>query len=243
MSATTAHGHWCTSITILYHTIPYRTMTHHHAMHVLQHNCTRPGEYAGLASFNVVGSDHSSVLYLAAWGLPYPFVLTLLMFLMGLGKGGVPGSSTSAVALTALLAPHGPRCLQSAVALCVPVTWACDVFVARTYLQQARLDLIQQLLPPACVGLFIGMQLLGSPWLTDSRSMLLVGFVLLLILVVSLFQAMLVPQKPSAVPPGGKLAAIPQTGGLLSTGLDGVPLYVCSLITYPALIARRCALV
>ena len=35
--------------------------------------------------------------------------------LQGLGKGGVPGSSTTSVALNSLLAPEGQGCLDASV--------------------------------------------------------------------------------------------------------------------------------
>ena len=48
-----------------------------------------------------------SLFIALAWGDNLGF-LVLLAFMMGLGKGGVPGSSTSSVALNALHAPELP---------------------------------------------------------------------------------------------------------------------------------------
>lgn len=86
-----------------------------------------------MATFDCVGSFASlasgSTLYLVAGSIPYPYVLGFLAVLMGLGKGGVPGSSTSSVALNALLAPEGVGCLDSSVAMGVPITFLADITV------------------------------------------------------------------------------------------------------------------
>ena len=187
---------------------------------MFKYNCTRMGVYSGLALHSVADAPDNMPY---APGLPYSFILVVLMFLMGLGKGGVPGSSTSSVALTALLAPPGPGCLSLAVAMCVPVTCVCDVLVARSYMQHARWDVITRLLPPTGVGLLLGVQLLGSPWMTEARSKLLVGTILLLILFLSLSQSILVPKlKTKALLPNGKVE--PPASGVMGTDLDGVPL-------------------
>jgi hypothetical protein len=85
---------------------------------------------------------------LGSFGVPYTVVLVFLAFLMGLGKGGVPGSSTTSVALNSLLAPSGPGCLDATVALGVPITFLADVMVVVSYLKLARWDVILRLLPP-----------------------------------------------------------------------------------------------
>jgi uncharacterized membrane protein YfcA len=117
----------------------------------------------------------------------YPILLGLLALMMGFGKGGVPGSSTSSVALNSLLAPIGPGCLDAVVALGVPITSIADFVVVANYIHIARWDVIQRLLPPTIVGVALGTAVMGR--ITDSQARLLVGVILLLILIVTLVQS------------------------------------------------------
>merc|ERR1712232_126849 len=101
----------------------------------------------------------------------YPILLYILAFLMGLGKGGVPGSSTTSVALNALYAPDG--CLDLATALQVPVTAISDCTVVFNYLQEARWDIIARLIPSCALGIAVGSTLVGT--LSSAQAKLLVG--------------------------------------------------------------------
>ena len=96
-----------------------------------------------------------------AAGEQLPF-LCVLAFMMGMGKGGVPGSSTSSVALNSLYAPDIEGGLNLAAALQVPVTFASDIAVVFNYAAHAQWPVIFRLLPPTAVGLGLGMQLLGQ---------------------------------------------------------------------------------
>jgi len=118
--------------------------------------------------------------------IPYPGVLVALAFLMGLGKGGVPGMSTSSVALNSLLAPRGHGCLDGSVAMGVPITFIADCTVVVNYARLARWDVIARLLPATGVGVALGTRLMGR--LEDHEARLLVGAVLALILAVTLLQ-------------------------------------------------------
>lgn len=159
-------------------------------------------DFANLASGAVAYSVGS---------VAYPLVLAGLAFLMGLGKGGVPGSSTTSVALNSLFAPDGFGCLDASVALGVPITFLADVTVVVNYLHLARWDIIVKLLPPTGVGVAIGTQLMGR--LDPPQAKLLIGCILLGILSINLAQAFLVPA------PKGKGKG----------GAAGVPAYATSL--------------
>lgn len=121
---------------------------------------------------------------------PYTGLLWILSFAMGLGKGGAPGVSTSAVAFNALYAPDG--CLDLATSLQVPVTTMADIAVVVNFFQNARWDIILRLLPGTGLGVAIGSQLVGT--LSSSQAKLLVGTVLSLILVIGIWQEL--PKTP-----------------------------------------------
>lgn len=122
--------------------------------------------------------------------VPYSYVLAGLGFLMGLGKGGVPGFSTTAVAFNSLVAPPGPGCLDSAVAFGVPITFMADCTVVVRYYKNAKWGVIVRLLPATGVGVALGTRLMGH--LSESNARLLIGSVLLAILAVNLLQSVLV---------------------------------------------------
>ena len=140
-------------------------------------------------------------------GVSYPVVLGGLALLMGLGKGGVPGSSTTSVSLNALLAPEGRGCLDSSVAMGVPITFLADCAVVVKYVHQARWDVIMKLLPATGVGVALGTQLMGK--LAPAEAKLLIGGVLLLILAVNLGQSMLVPGDKGKDKKGKDKDAVP----------------------------------
>jgi len=116
--------------------------------------------------------------------VPYSYFLMVLAFMMGLGKGGVPGSSTCSVALNSLYAPNG--CLDLSTALQVPVTTFADITVVVNYIDKARWDIITKLLPPTAIGVACGSQLVGN--LSSSQAKLLIGTILMGILLLNASQ-------------------------------------------------------
>eukprot|EP00930_Biecheleria_cincta_P077744 TRINITY_DN65050_c0_g1_i1.p1 TRINITY_DN65050_c0_g1~~TRINITY_DN65050_c0_g1_i1.p1 ORF type:complete len:356 (+),score=39.61 TRINITY_DN65050_c0_g1_i1:31-1068(+) len=152
-------------------------------------NCSRPSltlreppEQEFLNGASGKGNRHGELPSV----MPYPIFLGFLSLLMGLGKGGIPGMSTSSVALNSLYAPDG--CLDLATALQVPVCFCADVTVAFSYIQHARWPTIIRLLPFIGLGIAIGTQLMGR--LSAPQSKLLVGSILLSILLLNLAQEM-----------------------------------------------------
>ncbi|CAE8726265.1 unnamed protein product [Polarella glacialis] len=131
--------------------------------------------------------------YVVGGSVSYPVLLAILAFLMGLGKGGVPGSSTCSVALNSLLAPSGLGCLDAAVALGVPITFLADLLVSSSYFEHARWDVIMRLLPATGLGVAVGTQVMGK--LSEAQAKLLIGSILMFILLVNLSQELLV--KPA----------------------------------------------
>ena len=111
-------------------------------------------------------------------------VLCLLSIMMGMGKGGVPGVSTSAVALNSLLAPDIVGGLEFATALQVPVTFLSDITVVLNYYRHAHWSIVFSLLPFTVVGLGVGIQLLGKVGKDAAKG--LVGGILLLILLLNM---------------------------------------------------------
>lgn len=124
--------------------------------------------------------------------LPYNALLLLLALMMGLGKGGLPGVSTTSVAFNALYAPDG--CLDLATSMQVPVTTLADIAVIFNFIQDARWDVIRRLMPSTVVGVAIGAQLVGS--LSAKEAKLLVGSILCIILALGIYQE-LFPAKKS----------------------------------------------
>lgn len=125
---------------------------------------------------------------------PYQWFLLVLAMMMGLGKGGVPGSSTSSVALNALYAPDGPGCMDASVALGVPVTVLADLAVVGNYVHKARWDIIVKLLPACGLGIAMGTQLMGK--LSPAQAKLLIGSILCAILLLNLSQELLAKAGP-----------------------------------------------
>lgn len=160
-------------------------------------SCREPTGFLDLAS--------GSAEYLVRDTVSYPVVLAVLAFMMGLGKGGVPGSSTSSVALNSLLAPPFEGCLDASVAMGVPLTFLADCAVVASYARLARWDVITRLLPATGVGVALGTQLMGR--LSDSGARLLIGCILLGILMTGLLQ-----------PAPATTAASPALGGAAVAG-------------------------
>ena len=167
-------------------------------------------------------------------GLPYVGLLAVLSFMMGMGKGGVPGSSTTSVAMNALAAPPGIGCQDISVGMGVPITLMSDLYVSSSYYEHADWAVIRRLLPSVAVGMAIGYQLLGK--MSVAQSKLLIGCILGLILLLSYFQSMLVP--PTLPPPEsagkGKQVGTKRKGRSSSKSPaprvpDGVPAYARSI--------------
>jgi len=110
--------------------------------------------------------------------------LSFCAFLMGLGKGGVPGASTSTVAMTALFAPEGAA--DAAVSLQVPITTMADCTVASMNYKHADWDAIFRLLKSTVIGLALGSQIVGK--ISDANARLLIGSILLLIIAYSMYK-------------------------------------------------------
>ena len=139
-------------------------------------------------------SDESAYLAIAG-GEQLPF-LCLLSIMMGMGKGGVPGVSTSAVALNSLFAPDIDGGMAFATALQVPVTFLSDITVVANYYRHADWGIVFSLLAPTVVGLAIGIQLLGKVGKDAAKG--LVGGILLLILLLNLFMEQRKQRKEAA---------------------------------------------
>jgi uncharacterized membrane protein YfcA len=104
-----------------------------------------------------------------------------IAFVLGLGKGGVPGLATVATAATVLTAPSDvPGGLSFAVSLMVPVLTAVDVHAASLHRNHLDWHAVLLLLPISFVGMTIGCAIDGR--VSDSNARLLVGIVLLGIL-------------------------------------------------------------
>lgn len=147
-----------------------------------------PAKYVKLAA----GSEGVNPK-LPEW-LPYNWFLIVLAMMMGLGKGGVPGSSTSSVALNALYAPDGPGCMDASVALGVPVTVLADLAVVGNYVHKARWEIIMRLLPACGLGIALGTQLMGK--LSPAQAKLLIGSILCGILLLNLSQELKAKAPP-----------------------------------------------
>lgn len=93
--------------------------------------------------------------------------------MMGMGKGGVPGSSTLASAMFALLAPRG--FVSQMMALVVPITMMTDVLVGITYFRDAKWKVAGQMLVWTGIGIFLGMQL--SRYLSDDMIRRSIGMI------------------------------------------------------------------
>lgn len=159
----------------------------------------------GLTVEKVADAPTTESLFIEiARGESLPFML-LLAFMMGLGKGGVPGSSTTSVALNALYAPELPAMSgmpsgsDLAMAVQVPVTAMADVTVVLRSYKDADWDAITRLLGPTMVGLAAGTQLIGK--LSPSNGKLLIGTVLALIIVLNLSGEYLAKSGSGATPP------------------------------------------
>eukprot|EP01065_Artemidia_motanka_P020129 TRINITY_DN240_c0_g2_i1.p1 TRINITY_DN240_c0_g2~~TRINITY_DN240_c0_g2_i1.p1 ORF type:complete len:279 (+),score=50.69 TRINITY_DN240_c0_g2_i1:34-870(+) len=131
-----------------------------------------------------VAMDSNAFLELSWEQLPW---LLLLALMMGFGKGGVPGSSTSSVALNAVFAPDMPGGLDLATALQVPVTAAADIVIVLRNGQHADWTAIQLLAAPTVMGLAVGSLLMGSVGKDDAK--VLIGTVLLSILLLGAVQS------------------------------------------------------
>jgi len=108
-------------------------------------------------------------------------ILIGIAFLLGLGKGGVPGLATVATAATVLTSPANVSGgLGYAVSLQVPILAMIDIYAA--WLHRSSLDrpTVWLLLPMSFVGMFIGQYM--DRRMSDGGARFLVGFILLGIL-------------------------------------------------------------
>ena len=102
-------------------------------------------------------------------------------FVLGLGKGGVPGLATIATAATVLSAPKDvPGGLSFAVSLMVPVLTVIDVRAAHLHREHLDPRAIRLLLPMSFVGMTIGCAIDGR--LSDGNARLFAGMMLLTML-------------------------------------------------------------
>jgi uncharacterized membrane protein YfcA len=118
------------------------------------------------------------------------FFYVVLALLMGLGKGGVPGSSMMAVALNAISAPDlpsvpgAPSGMDLATVLQVPVTCISDlVVVARNY-KLVAWSAIPPLLSTTVIGIAAGQRLMGK--IKPAMAKTLVGGVLTALIMLNL---------------------------------------------------------
>jgi len=124
-------------------------------------------------------------------GYPSNYELLTCAFFMGLGKGGVPGSSTLASAFFALLAPAGG--VNQMMALVVPTTMMSDVLVGMAYFKSARWDLAGQLLLWTGVGVACGVQINAA--ITDDQVRRLVGAVFVAVCIYQVYEKYLAKKK------------------------------------------------
>ena len=114
-------------------------------------------------------------------------LLIFISIILGLGKGGVPGFATVATALTVATAPMNiVGGLTYAVSLQVPILAMIDISAA--YLHRSSIDwnTTLLLLPVSFVGMGVG-QILDK-FMTDSLARILVGFILLSILTLKVWE-------------------------------------------------------
>ena len=126
-------------------------------------------------------------------------LLIFISIILGLGKGGVPGFATIATALTVATAPMNiTGGLGYAVSLQVPILAMIDISAA--YLHHKSIDwrTTWLLLPVSFIGMAIGQVL--DRFMTDALARVLVGFILLSILVLKVWEdivAFIFPKKSS----------------------------------------------
>lgn len=116
--------------------------------------------------------------------------LILLIFIsviLGLGKGGVPGFATVATALTVATAPMAVTGgLGYAVSLQVPILAMIDISAAYLHRKSIDWNTTWLLLPVSFVGMGFGQILDG--YMTDALARILVGFILLSILTLKVWE-------------------------------------------------------
>jgi len=105
-------------------------------------------------------------------------LLIFISFIMGLGKGGVPGFATIATALVVSTAPVDIQGgLGYAVALMVPILTMIDIYAAWLHKDSLDWSTVFFLLPTSFMGMVLGQFL--DRYLTDSSARILVGSILL----------------------------------------------------------------
>jgi len=114
-------------------------------------------------------------------------LLIAISFLLGLGKGGVPGFATVATACTVATAPLDIQGgLGYAVSLMVPVLASIDVYAAWLHRTQLDWTSVRLLLPLSFVGMVVGQVL--DRHMSDATSRIVVGTLLLSILLLRVYK-------------------------------------------------------
>jgi uncharacterized membrane protein YfcA len=156
---------------------------------------------SGAASADM-GSNSALFLELAQ-GENRNFLVVLAM-LMGLGKGGVPGSSMMAVALNAINAPDlpavagAPSGMDLATVLQVPVTCVADLMVVARSYKLVAWSAIPPLLSTTVVGIAMAQQLMGK--IPPDMAKILVGGVLTALICLNLSIGKLTKTEGDAPP-------------------------------------------
>ena len=145
---------------------------------------------SALAATASATTDSNSALFLKlSQGENFNFLVVLAM-LMGLGKGGVPGSSMMAVALNAINAPDlptvagAPSGMDLATVLQVPVTCVADLMVVARSYKLVAWSAIPPLLSATVVGIALAQNLMGK--IPPNMAKTLVGGVLAALIVLNL---------------------------------------------------------
>ena len=141
-------------------------------------------------------------------------LLMLIALIMGLGKGGVPGFSTIAIALTIATAPEEIRSgLSYAVALQGLILTVTDVSAAWLHRRKIHWPTIVIILPFSFVGMVAGMFL--DEYMTDGEARIIVGFILISILLLRIWNEVVLSSQN----------LIPSQDYVLTENFDVLPIH------------------